>query len=65
MVEMKEEKAKEFRKLKERGDDIQRREAEKYQFELDKLRAEVALVSKRLGQEEHFSKELAIINNKL
>ena len=65
IVEMKDEKQHEFKKIKERHDDQRRREADQYTFELEKLRNENALSQKRLGQEEHFSKELAIINNKL
>ena len=65
IVQMKEDKQKEFKKLKERHDDQRRRENDQHGFELEKLRSEMALAQKRLGQEEHFSKELAIINNKL
>ncbi len=65
IVEMKEDKQKEFKKIKERYEDQRRREQDQYTYELEKLRNEIALSQKRLGQEEHFSKELAIINNKL
>lgn len=65
LVELKDEKQKEFKKVKERFEDQRRREADQYTFELEKLRSEIAIAQKRLGQEEHFSKELAIINNKL
>ena len=65
IVKLRENKDKEYKKLKERYEDERRREQEKYQFEYEKLKNEVAIVSKRLGQEEHFSKELAILNNKL
>eukprot|EP00347_Sterkiella_histriomuscorum_P022258 403331120 len=65
IVKMRENKDKEHKKLKERYEDERRREAEKYQFEYEKLKNEIAIMQKRLGQEEHFSKELAILNNKL
>ena len=65
IVQMKEDKQKEFKKIKERHEDQRRRETDQHAFELDKVRNEMALAQKRLGQEEHFSKELAIINNKL
>lgn len=63
--QVREDRQKEFKKLKERYEDQRRRESDKNTFDLEKLRAEIALAQKRLGQEEHFSKELAIINNKL
>ena len=65
LTQMKEDRQKEFKKIKERYEDQRRREADQYAFDLEKLRSEVALAHKRIGQEEHFSKELAIINNKL
>lgn len=65
IVKLKDNKDKEVKKLKERYEDERRREQEKYQFEYEKLKNEIAIVSKRLGQEEHFSKELAILNNNL
>ena len=65
LTELRDEKQAEFKKLKERYEDQRRREAEQNSHELEKLRNEIALAQKRLGQEEHFSKELAIINNKL
>lgn len=65
IIEIKDEKQREFKKNKERHEDQRRREQDQYTFELEKLRNEIALSQKRLGQEEHFSKELAIINNKL
>jgi hypothetical protein len=40
---MKEEKQKEFKKLKERYEDQRRREADQNTFELEKLRNEIAL----------------------
>ena len=65
IVKLRENKDKEYKKLKERYEDERRREGEKYQFEYEKLKNEIAIMQKRLGQEEHFSKELAILNNKL
>lgn len=65
IVKLRENKDKEYKKLKERYEDERRREAEKQQFEYEKLKNEIAIMQKRLGQEEHFSKELAILNNKL
>jgi hypothetical protein len=43
LTEMKEEKQKEFKKLKERYEDQRRREADQNTFELEKLRNEIAL----------------------
>jgi hypothetical protein len=65
IVKLRSDKEKEYKKLKERYEDERRREGEKYQFEYEKLKTEIAIMQKRLGQEEHFSKELAILNNKL
>ena len=65
IVKMRDNKDKEYRKLKERFEDEKRRESEQFQLEYEKLKNEVAIVQKRLGQEEHFSKELSILNNKL
>lgn len=62
---MRENKDKEFKKLKERFEDEARRETEQYQIEYEKLKNEIILMSRRLGQEEHYNKELAILNNKL
>lgn len=62
---IRENKDKEFKKLKERYDDERRRESEQYQFEYEKLKNEISLLQRRLGQEETYTKELAIINNKL
>jgi hypothetical protein len=49
IVKMRENKEKEQKKLKERYEDERRREGEKYQFEYEKLKNEIAIVSKRLG----------------
>jgi hypothetical protein len=65
IVKMRETKDKEFKKLKERYEDERKRETEAMQFEYEKLKNEMLLMQKRLGQEEHFSKELAIINSKM
>lgn len=62
---MRENKEKEFRKIKEKYEDERRRENEQYQLEFEKLKNEVMLNQRKLGQEEHYNKELAILNNKL
>ena len=49
LTEIKEEKQREFKKLKERFEDQRRREADQYTFELEKVRSEIALATKRLG----------------
>lgn len=46
---IRENKEKEFRKLRERYEDDRRRESEQYQMEYEKLKNEVTLLSKRLG----------------
>ena len=46
---MRENKDKEFRKLKEKYEDESRREQEQYQNEYEKLKNEVMLMSRRLG----------------
>ena len=65
IVKMRENKEKEIKKMKERYDDERRRESEQFQIEYEKIKTEVAILNKRLGNEEQFSKELSIINNKL
>lgn len=62
---MRENKEKEFKKTKERYDDERRRESEQYQMEYEKLKNEIGLMQRKLGQEEHYNKELAVLNNKL
>eukprot|EP00352_Strombidinopsis_acuminata_P002030 CAMPEP_0176383486 /NCGR_PEP_ID=MMETSP0126-20121128/33547_1 /TAXON_ID=141414 ORGANISM="Strombidinopsis acuminatum, Strain SPMC142" /NCGR_SAMPLE_ID=MMETSP0126 /ASSEMBLY_ACC=CAM_ASM_000229 /LENGTH=144 /DNA_ID=CAMNT_0017748593 /DNA_START=1245 /DNA_END=1679 /DNA_ORIENTATION=- len=53
---IKETKEREFRKLREKCDEEIRRETDKYQFEYDKLREEINMFQRRLGQEENFNK---------
>ena len=43
IIEMKDEKQREFKKNKERYEDQRRREQDQYTFELEKLRNEIAL----------------------
>ena len=62
---MRENKDKEFKKLKEKYEDDKRRESDQYQHEYEKLKNEIALMQRKLGQEEHYNKELAVLNNKL
>jgi hypothetical protein len=38
---------------------------ERYEFQYEKLRDEIRMMQRRLGQEEHLNKELAVMNNKL
>lgn len=66
MIErVKDTKEREFKKLREKCDEEMRRESEKYQFEYDKLREEINMFQRRLGQEETLNKQLAIQNTKL
>ena len=65
VVRLRSDKEKEMRKLKERMEDERRRESEKFQFDYEKLKGEMTLMNRKLGQEEHFNKELAILNNKM
>jgi hypothetical protein len=66
MIErVKDGKEREFKKLREKCDEEMRRESEKYQFEYDKLREEINMFQRRLGQEETLNKQLAIQNTKL
>lgn len=62
---MRENRDKEFKKLKEKYEDDRRRESDQYQTEYEKLKNEIALMQRRLGQEEHYNKELAVLNSKL
>lgn len=62
---IKETKEREFRKLREKADEEVRRETDKYQFEYDKLREEINMFQRRLGQEESLNKQLAVQNTKL
>lgn len=62
---IKETKEREFRKLREKCDEEIRRETDKYQFEYDKLREEINMFQRRLGQEENFNKQMSVLNSKL
>ena len=62
---VKDNKEREFKKLREKCDEEMRREGEKYQFEYDKLREEINMFQRRLGQEESLNKQLAVQNTKL
>ena len=62
---VKDTKEREFKKLREKCDEEMRREGEKYQFEYDKLREEINMFQRRLGQEESLNKQLAVQNTKL
>ena len=62
---VKDTKEREFKKLREKCDEEVRRESEKYQFEYDKLREEINMFTRRLGQEESLNKQLAVQNTKL
>ena len=62
---LKETKHREFKKLREKCDEEIRRETDKYQFEYDKLREEINMFQRRLGQEESLNKQLAVQNTKL
>jgi len=53
---VKDNKEREFKKLREKCDEEMRREGEKYQFEYDKLREEINMFTRRLGQEESLNK---------
>ena len=66
MIEsLKDTKHREFKKLREKCDEDIRRETDKYQFEYDKLREEINMFTRRLGQEETLNKQLAVQNTKL
>jgi vacuolar-type H+-ATPase subunit E/Vma4 len=49
-------KEREMKRLREKADDERRKEVEKYQFEYDKLREEIQLFARKLGQEENLNK---------
>ena len=51
--------------MREKCDEDIRRETDKYQFEYDKLREEINMFQRRLGQEETLNKQLAVQNTKL
>ena len=65
IVSLKETKHREFKKLREKCDEDIRRETDKYQFEYDKLREEINMFQRRLGQEEALNKQLAVQNTNL
>lgn len=52
IMSLKDGKEREFRKLREKCDEEVRRETDKYQFEYDKLRDEIGMFQRKLGQEE-------------
>ena len=54
---IKQEKEREFRKLREKCDEEIRRETDKYQFEYDKLREEIQMFQRKLNQEENVNVE--------
>jgi len=62
---LKDSKDREFKKLREKCDEEVRRETDKYQFEYDKLRDEIQMFTRRLGQEESLNKQLAGLNEKM
>ena len=53
---IKDTKEREFKKLREKCDEEIRKETDKYQFEYDKLREEINMFQRRLGQEESLNK---------
>lgn len=65
LEKQKTEKDHQFRIFKEKHDEELRREVERYEFQYEKLRDEIRMMQRRLGQEEHLNKELAVMNNKL
>lgn len=65
IVRLRSDKDKELKKMKERMEDERRRESEKFQFDYEKVKGELTLLNRKLGQEEHFNKELAVLNNKM
>ena len=58
-------KEREFKKLREKCDEEVRRETDKYQFEYDKLRDEIQMFQRKLGQEENLNKQLGNLNEKM
>ena len=51
--------------MRDKFDEEKRKETEKYQFEYDKLREEIQLFARKLGQEENLNKQLSMLNYKL
>jgi len=62
---LRETKDRELKRMRDRMDDERRKETEKYQFEYDKLREEIQLFARKLGQEENLNKQLSMLNYKL
>ena len=62
---IRETKDREMKRMRDKFDDEKRQEAEKYQFEYDKLREEIQLFARKLGQEENLNKQLSTLNYKL
>lgn len=54
-----------MRRARDKFDDEKRKETEKYQFEYDKLREEIQLFARKLGQEENLNKQISMLNYKL
>lgn len=65
IVQLKDNKDREFKKLREKYDEEMRRETDKYQFEYDKLRDDIQMFQRRLGQEETLNKQLGALNEKM
>ena len=54
-----------MKRMRDKFEDEKRKETEKYQFEYDKLREEIQLFARKLGQEENLNKQLSMLNYKL
>lgn len=53
---LRESKDRELKRIRDKFDEERRVETEKYQFEYDKLREEIQLFARKLGQEENMNK---------
>ena len=62
---IREQKDRELNRLTERFEENRRKQAQQYQFEYDKLREEMQLFARKLGQEENLNKQLSMLNYKL
>lgn len=62
---IRETKDREMKRIRDKFDEEKRKECEKYQFEYDKLREEIQLFARKLGQEENLNKQLSMLNYKL
>ena len=62
---IRETKDREMKSVRDKFDEEKRKECEKYQFEYDKLREEIQLFARKLGQEENLNKQLSMLNYKL